>query len=81
MVLPEPAGWGLDKAFRVAQQNLIVLPTSMKEYIQQWMGLRRLDDGWPESAEEHVNLLWLEGVHKRCVWSWRCIDHDSGDEQ
>ena len=41
----------------------------------------KLDDGWPESAEEHVTLVLLEGVQKRCVVSWRCIEDDSDDEQ
>ena len=42
---------------------------------------KELDEGWPESAEEHVTLVLLEGVQKRCVVSWRCIEDDSDDEQ
>ena len=30
---------------------------------------KKLDDGWPERAEEHVTLVLLEGVQKRCVVS------------
>ena len=48
-------------------------------------GKSQLDDGWPESAEEHVTLVLLQReckkYIKRYVVSWRCIDHDSDDEQ
>ena len=29
--------------------------------------MMKLDDGWPESAEEQVTLVLLEVVHKRTV--------------
>ena len=50
-----------------------------------WATRSKLDDGWPESAEEHDTLVlfWRECKEytKKYVVSWRCIDHDSDDEQ
>ena len=33
----------------------------------KWDVHQKLDDGWPESAEEQVTLVLLELVHKRTV--------------
>ena len=41
--------------------------------------IRKLDDGWPESAEEQVTLVLLELVHKRTIVN--VVDSDSIDEQ
>jgi hypothetical protein len=83
-----PLSWNLATRWQRDPDCRMWRKRPLKLETQRTCKISELDDGWPESAEEHVTLVLLKREYKeyrkdmiRYVVSWRCIDHDSDDEQ